>query len=66
MDIATEIRVMLARENKNISWLANELNTSQQNLSNKMRRNNFCTKDMKEIADVLGYELKIEFIKKND
>ena len=64
MDIATEIRVMLARENKNISWLANELNTSQQNLSNKMRRNNFCTKDMKEIADVLGYELKIEFIKK--
>ena len=27
MDIATEIRVMLARENKNISWLANELNT---------------------------------------
>ena len=64
MDIATEIRVMLARENKNISWLANELNTSQQNLSNKMRRNNFCTKDMGEIAEALGYELKIEFIKK--
>lgn len=64
MDIATEIRVMLARENKNISWLANELNTSQQNLSNKMRRNNFCTKDMEEIAEALGYELKIEFIKK--
>ena len=55
MDIATEIRVMLARENKNISWLANELNTSQQNLSNKMRRNNFCTKDMEEIAEALGY-----------
>ena len=64
MDIATEIRVMLARENKGISGLANELNTSQQNLSNKMRRNNFCTKDMEEIAEALGYELKIEFIKK--
>ena len=64
MDIATEIRVMLARENKNISWLANELHTSQQNLSNKMRRNNFCTKDMEEIAEALGYEITIESIKK--
>ena len=64
MDIATEIRVMLAKENKNMSWLASKLNTSPQNLRNKMNRNNFCTKDMEEIAEALGYELKIEFIKK--
>ena len=64
MDISTEIRVMLARENKNISWLANELNTSQQNLGNKMKRNNFRVSEMLEIAELLNYELKIEFIKK--
>ena len=64
MDISTEIRVMLARENKNISWLANELNTSQQNLGNKMKRNNFRVSEMLEIAELLNYDLKIEFIKK--
>lgn len=66
MDIATEVRVMLARENKNISWLSKELNTSQQNLSNKMKRNNFSVNEMEEIAEALGYELKIEFIKKEN
>lgn len=66
MDIATEVRVMLARENKNISWLSKELNTSQQNLSNKMKRNNFSVNEMEEIAKALGYELKIEFIKKEN
>ena len=64
MDIATEIRVMLARENKNISWLAKKLNTSQQNLGNKMKRNNFRVSEMLEIAELLNYDLKIEFIKK--
>lgn len=66
MDIATEIRVMLARENKNISWLSKELNTSQQNLSNKMKRNNFSVNEMLEISEILNYELKIEFIKKEN
>ena len=64
MDMATEIRVMLARENKNVSWLAKEMNTSQQNITNKMKRNNFRISEMIEISKLLGYELKIEFIKK--
>ena len=63
MDMATEIRVMLARENKNVSWLAKEMNTSQQNITNKMKRNNFRISEMIEISKLLGYELKIEFIK---
>ena len=64
MDIATEIRVMLAKENKNMSWLASKLNTSPQNLRNKMKRNNFRVNEMIEIAELLNYDLKIEFIKK--
>ena len=66
MDMATEIRVMLARENKNVSWLAKEMNTSQQNITNKMKRNNFRISEMIEISKLLGYELKIEFIKKEN
>lgn len=64
MDIATEIRVMLAKENKNMSWLASKLNTSPQNLRNKMKRNNFRVNEMIEISELLNYDLKIEFIKK--
>lgn len=64
MDIATEIRVMLAKENKNMSWLARKLNTSPQNLRNKMNRNNFRVSEVIEIAEILNHELKIEFIKK--
>ena len=64
MDIATEIRVMLAKENKNMSWLASKLNTSPQILRNKMKRNNFRVNEMIEIAELLNYDLKIEFIKK--
>ena len=55
---------MLIERDKNLSWLAKQLNTSQQHLGSKMRRNNLYSRDIEEIAEALGYELKIEFIKK--
>ena len=64
VDVEKEIRKLLIEEDKTLSWLAESLKTSQSNLSKKLKRNNFCTKDMEEIAEALGYELKIEFIKK--
>jgi len=63
MDIAKKIRIMLAQEDKKLVDLAELLETSQQNLGAKMKRNNFSVNEMVEIAEVLGYELKIEFIK---
>ena len=51
-------------EDIEIKELARRLNTSQQNISAKLKRNNFTTKDIEKILNVLGYELKIEFIKK--
>lgn len=66
VDVEKEIRKLLIEEDKTLSWLAESLKTSQSNLSKKLKRNNFCTKDMEEIAEALGYELKIEFIKKTD
>ena len=64
MNIAKEIRKILLDEDLEIKELARRLNTSQQNISAKLKRNNFTTKDIEKILDVLGYELKIEFIKK--
>ena len=66
IDVSKEIRKMLIEEDKTLVWLSDRLETSQSNLSKKLKRNNFCTKDMQDIANALGYDLKIEFIKKTD
>ena len=64
MNIEKEIRKILLDEDIGIKELARRLNTSQQNISAKLKRNNFTVKDVEKILDVLGFELKIEFIKK--
>ena len=66
MNIEKEIRKILLDEDIEIKELASRLNTSQQNISAKLKRNNFTVKDVEKILNVLGYELKIEFIKKED
>lgn len=66
MDIAKQIKILLVNEDENISSLADKLGTSNQNLGAKLKRNNLSTKEMQDIADALGYDLKIEFIKKGE
>lgn len=63
MDIAKEIKKIIIDENLTLSALAVRLGTSQQNLSAKLKRNNFSVKEMKDIAKVLGYEVDIKFVK---
>lgn len=65
MDIAKKIKIMLVQEDKTLSQLAETLNTSQQNLSAKLKRNNFSINEMLDIANALGYELNIEFTKRD-
>lgn len=64
MDVAKKIRIILVEENLKIIDLADRLNTSQQNISAKLKRNNFSVKEMEEIAEALGYSLEINFTKK--
>lgn len=64
MDVAKNIRIMLVEENLKIIDLADRLNTSHQNISAKLKRNNFSVKEMEQIAEVLGYNLEITFTKK--
>ena len=64
MDISKMIKKILIDEDMNMSQLADKLDTSQQNLSAKLKRNNPSLKEMQEIAEALAYELKIEFINK--
>lgn len=64
MDIAKEIRKILVEEELTFTELAEKLETSQQNLSSKIKRNNFSVNEMLKIAECLGYDLSIEFHKK--
>lgn len=65
MDIAKEIKKLLIDESLTQQQLADKIGTSQGNLANKLKRNNFNIKELQEIAQALNYNLKIEFIKNN-
>lgn len=56
------IRMILAYKDMNISSLADKLNTSRPNLSQKFQRDNFSEKELLKIANALDCDLKISFI----
>lgn len=63
MGMSEKIRILLIkRGNISEAKLAELLKTSPQNLSGKMKRDNFTEKDLKEIARVLGCEYKSSFV----
>lgn len=59
---ATKIKMLLAAKGMNMKGLAELLNTSQPNLSNKMKRENFSEKELQEIAEALGARIEINFV----
>lgn len=65
MGISKEIKKILIDEELTQAELAEKIGTSQQNMNAKLKRDNFSNKEMQEIAEILGYDLKIEFIKRS-
>lgn len=64
MNISNEIKSLYVKEGKSQGELAKMLNTTQANLSKKLKNNSLYFRDVQNIANALGYDLKIEFIKK--
>ncbi|MBN1050308.1 helix-turn-helix domain-containing protein [Clostridium botulinum] len=64
MDISKEIKKVMIDMGIGQVELASKLGVTQQNISAKFKKNDFRISEMKQIATALGYELKIEFIKK--
>lgn len=62
MSMAEKVRMLLAKEDKNLTELAELLGTSQPNLWKKMKRDNFSEKELVEIAEVLGVKYEANFI----
>lgn len=65
MGMTEKIRVVLVKKKMTISELAEELGTSQSNLSKKMQRDNFTEKDLINIAETLGVKYEGFFILEN-
>lgn len=56
------LKIKLIEKDLTAKDLAAKIGTSQQNLSAKMKRDNFSEKEMEEIAAALNCNLKISFI----
>ena len=61
MSVAKKIKLLLVERDMTMTDLAEKLNTGKSNLSQKMQRNNFSEKELKEIAEVLNCEYDIVF-----
>lgn len=63
MNVVTEIKKLFLDAKTTQSEVAEKIGTTQANLSKKFKNNTLYSKDIEQIADALGYELRIEFIK---
>jgi len=64
LSMAEKIRALLKEKNMTIKELSTRLCTSNQNMANKLRRDNFSMKELEAIAEVLDYEFVVSFIEK--
>ena len=63
MGMTQKIRILLVKkDNMSEAELSRRLETAPANLHNKMKRDNFSEKELREIADVLGCDVKISFV----
>lgn len=59
--VSEKIRILLIKRKMTMSELADKIETTPQNLSNKLSRDNFTEKEMKAISNALGCKLDITF-----
>ena len=62
MTTTEKIKLLKDRCGLNLGELAEKAGTTRQNLNNKFGRNNFCEKEIRELGDVMGYDVEITFI----
>ena len=62
MSMSEKIKIAIIKRKTTVSEVAKNLKISQSNLSNKLARDNFNERELRKIADVLGYDYKAVFI----
>ena len=66
MGMAVKIRMLLAYRNMGVGDLAEKLNVSASNLSQKLGRDNFRESELREIAKICGAEFEGSFVLKEN
>lgn len=61
MSAAKKIKMMLVQREMTLTDLAKALNITLSTLSIKMKRDNFCEKDLKKISDILNFDYEPVF-----
>ena len=62
LSVSEKIKVVLKRREMTMGQLADKTGQTRQNLSNKMTRDNFPEKELREIANALDCDLEINLI----
>lgn len=62
LTMGEKVRILLKRKDITLVELSNRLGTSTQNLTNKLKRDNFSMKELNDIADALGCRFEGSFI----
>jgi transcriptional regulator with XRE-family HTH domain len=65
LSMGEKIRILLRRKNVTIVELSTRLGTTNQNLANKFKRDNFSMKELDEIAEALDCEFEGFFVDKS-
>ena len=65
LSMAEKIRILLRRKNVTIVELSTRLGTTNQNLANKFKRDNFSIKELDDIAKALDCEFEGFFVDKD-
>jgi len=66
LSVSEKIKVVLKRRGMTMGQLADATGQTRQNLSNKMTRDNFPEKELREIADALGCDLEINLVMRDN
>ena len=61
MGMSEKIKIVLVKRKLGVKDLAESMGCSGANISNKLRRDNFSEKELRQIADILNCDLDITF-----
>lgn len=65
MNISKKIKLLLVENDMTATQLAEKIDTTQSNLSKKMKNESYTISDLEKIAEALNLELIIDFKSKN-
>ena len=61
-----KLKILAGRAGLSMAALADKLGQSRQNFHHKLQRENFTERQLREIADTLGYDVEVVFTSRED